>query len=270
VKSRIPHLPRTPRLLRAAFASTVAAALTALLVAGPTAARAEEVRVLAAGAAKHALERIAPEFERATGHRIAASYDTVGAQRDRVLAQPPGQAAGVVVLSDSALDQLAKANRLASAPRPIGQVVVALAVPAHAAPPALATAAQLREALLAAPSLAYADPARGATAGGHFAQVLDALGVREQVQSRITVLPFGVDVIQGVSQGRFALGVSQSSEILQHPEVRYAGPLPAPHGLATGYGAAMAADNAAARALLDFLSQPAAQAHWRESGFVAP
>src|SRR6478752_2758741 len=170
--------------------------------------RADEVRLLAAGAAKHAIEAIAPGFELASGHLLRASFDTVGAQRDRVLQAAPGTAADVVVLSESAVQQLQGAGRLTGAALPVGHVSVALAVPAHQPVPDLSDAAHLRAALLAAPSIAYADPARGATAGTHFARTVDALGIRDAVAHKATVLPFGVDVVEAVAQGRYALGVS--------------------------------------------------------------
>ncbi len=246
-----------------------AAACAALLILPWGHALADEVRVLAAGAAKHALERIAPAFEAATGHRVRAAYDTVGAQRDRVLREPRGAAADLVILSDAALRALGEAQRLLSQPPiPVGQVVVAIAVPSGAAAPDLDTPQAMRQALLSAPQIAYADPARGATAGTHFAKVLDALGIRTELEPRTVMLSFGVDVIQGVKEGRFALGVSQSSEILQHDGVRYAGALPAPYGLATAYGMALASDSGAAKALLEFLRTPQAQVQWRASGFV--
>ena len=241
--------------------------LAALLAS--TGLHAEEVRVLAAGAARHALEAMAPAFERATGHTLRASYDTVGAQRDRVLQAAPGAIADVVVLSDAALETLRTQGRLAAAPAVnIGRVVVALAVPAGAALPDLASADSLRLALLAAPSIAYADPARGATAGGHFAKVVEGLGLRDALQAKTTVLPFGVEVIDAVAHGRYALGVSQSSEIMQAAGVRFAGALPAPWQLSTGYGAALASDRPAGTQLLEFLATPAAGREFRSSGFV--
>src|SRR4051812_30439434 len=74
--------------------------LAALL---PSGALADDVRVAAAGAAKQAVEALAPAFEKASGHRVVASFDTVGAQRDRVLR---GERVDVTVLSDAALAQL--------------------------------------------------------------------------------------------------------------------------------------------------------------------
>jgi molybdate transport system substrate-binding protein len=230
---------------------------------------ADEVRVYAAGAAKHAVEAIAPAFQRVTGHTLSVSYDTVGALRERVLQAPLGQAADVVILSDAALTALRHAGRLHALPSwGIGRVVVALAVPRDAALPDLSSQEALRQTLLAAPSIAFADPARGATAGTHFAKVVDALGLTETLKSKITVLPFGVDVIRAVSEGKFALGVSQSSEIMQHPGIRFAGGLPAPHGLSTGYGAALANDNAAARQWLAFVATPESMRAFAGSGFV--
>ena len=135
---------------------------------------------------------------------------------------------------------------------------------------AFASTDGLRAALLAAKSIAYADPARGATAGAHFATVLQALGLREQLAARITVLPFGVDVIEAVAAGRFELGISQSSEIVQHAGVRYVGALPAPYGLATRYQAAALKGRTNGAALLRYLAGPAGQAASRKSGFAAP
>lgn len=231
---------------------------------------ADDVRVYAAGAAKHAVETLAPAFQKATGHTLKVSYDTVGALRDRVLQAPPGEAADVVILSDAALASLRAAGRLSDRPaQSVGRVVVAFAVKQGAPVPDLTSSDALRQALLAAPSIAYADPARGATAGTHFAKVVDALALREALQGKTSVLPFGVDVIAAVAEGRYALGISQSSEIMQHPDIRFAGPLPAPHGLSTGYGAALASQSAAAKQLLDFLGTAQAAREFTVSGFVA-
>jgi len=247
--------------------------VTGLLVlcAALSTAQADEVRVLAAGAAKAALERIAPEFSRQSGHSLRATFDTVGVQRDRVLNAAPGTVADVVILSTAAVTQLRSAGRLQSdAAQDIGAVAISLAVPQGAAVPDISSPEALKQTLLAAPSIAYADPARGATAGSHFAKVLDALNLRQTLQPRLTVLPFGVDVIKDVSRGNYALGVSQSSEILQHPGITLVGALPAPFALTTRYAAALASDQAAGRLLMQFLASDAAIQHFRNTGFLPP
>lgn len=241
-------------------------AVVVLVLATGGLAHADTVRVLAAGAAKAALEKIAPEFQRATGHTVSASFDTVGAQRDRVLKDEP---ADLVILSDSAIDQLAAAGRLPTLQRQaIGTVAVSLAVPAGAAVPDLSTPEALKQALQQAPTIAYADPARGATAGTHFDKVLLALGMKETLAPKLHVLPFGVDVIKDVSTGKYALGVSQSSEILQHEGIAMVGPLPEPYALTTAYSAAATSDQPAAKLLLQFLGTEPAMRQFRATGFL--
>ncbi len=149
-----------------------------------------DITVLAAGAAKKLVARIDAPFTQSTGHRIRATFDTVGAQRDKL---------GLIDTSTI---------------RNVGDLQVGLAVSANSIAPDISTPEALRKALLAAKSIAYDDPARGATAGTHVADVLSALGLNEQVSAKVAVLPFGVEVIEAVAAGRFELGVSQSSEIV--------------------------------------------------------
>jgi molybdate transport system substrate-binding protein len=234
-------------------------------------ARADEIRVLCAGAAKMALEAISPEFSRLTGHTLRASFDTVGAQRDRVLQGAPGTVADVVILSTAAISQLAKAGHLpAGEGIAIGVVSVSLAVPLGTPVPAISTPAQLKQVLTTASSIAYADPQRGATAGTHFDKVLREMGLYDTLRERLVVRPFGVDVIKDVSEGKYAIGVSQSSEILQHANIAMVGPLPAPYALITPYTAAVTSTQPAAKQLMDFLAGPAAMTSFRATGFLHP
>ena len=77
----------------------------------------------------------------------------------------------------------------------------------------------------------------------------------------MTVLPFGGDVVSGVAQGRFEIGVSQSSEIVSHPDVVLAGGLPAPFAHRTRYLAAKTPGaGPAADALLVLLAGPQGRA----------
>ena len=245
------------------------------LVVTTASATADDIRVFAAGAAKHAVDALAPAFHQATGHTLRASYDTVGALTGRVLQAKSGEVADIVILSDAALATLAAAGRLnpvgplAQQPtHSIGRVVVAVAVKQGTPLPDLSTPAKLEQALLAAPSIAYGDPVHGASAGTHFAKVIAVMNLEGVLKDKITVLPFGVDVITGVAQGRYAFGISQSSEIRQHPGISYAGSLPAPYALATGYSAALASDSVAARQFFTFLKGPQAMREFEASGFA--
>ena len=121
--------------------------------------------MLAAGAAQGVVRELEPIFASASGHKLDAVYDTVGALRDRVLA---GAAADVVILSEAGMAALIKGGKIDDrAATDLGSISVALAVRKGAAVPDVSSSPDaLKKALLAAASIAHADPARGATAGG--------------------------------------------------------------------------------------------------------
>jgi len=244
----------------------VIAAATALSVAA-SATRADTVRIYAAGAAQGVVLRLEPEFAQVSGHRLDTVFDTVGALRQRVLA---GETPDVVILSGAGMAALEQAGRIdAGSAADLGSIFVALAVRKGAAVPDVASSPDaLKRALLAAASIAHADPARGATAGTHFASVLQRLGLATELGARVTVLPFGGDVIEGVAQGRFEIGVSQSSEIIAHPGVTLAGGLPPPYQHRTRYLAAkVAGAGAGAEAFLQLLRGPHGRAALVALGF---
>jgi molybdate transport system substrate-binding protein len=194
-----------------------------------------EIKIFAAGATKEVEARISPVL-RSAGISVSTTYDTVGAFRDRVL---HGDRPDMVLLSDDALILLDNQHLLSGQREKIGSIAVALAVKRGSPIPDITTPDALKNALLQSKAIAYADPARGATAGTHFSKVLDSLGIRTQLGDRVGVLPFGIDVIDAVGTGRFELGASQSSEIALHPEVSLVGPLPVPYALTTNYSGAL-------------------------------
>lgn len=237
-----------------------------LAMCGPAAAAAETLRVFAAGAAQGVLLRLEPELAKAAGAKLDTLFDTVGALRDRVLAGDP---VDLVVLSEAGVAVLEKAGKIAGSPKAdIGTISVALAVRKGAPVPDLATSASLKAALLAAKTIAHADPARGATAGTHFARVLEQLGIANELKGRITVVPFGVEGIAGVARGQFEMAVSQSSEIVADPGVVLAGPLPAPFAHRTRYVAVQPlGGKPQASAALAFLRTAGARTVFAQFGF---
>jgi molybdate transport system substrate-binding protein len=133
--------------------------------------------------------------------------------------------------------------------------------------PDISTVDALKQTLQQAKSIAHADGARGATTGAHFAKTIDQLGLRETLQPKLIVLPFGVEVIEKVAAGHYELGASQSSEIVPHDAVTYVGDLPAPFALRTPYKAGVVHNSAAGERLLKFLSTPAGFDAFQASGF---
>ena len=231
----------------------------------PALASAADVRILAAGATQAGVEALLSGFGQAEGSSVQASYDTVGALRDRVL---KGEMPDLVVLSDAAVDALAARGLIRDGDRrEIGLVVVGLAVRQGAPLPDITTADALRRTLLAAASIGSADAAHGATSGAQFDLTVDKLGIRAQIAAKTTVLPTGGEVLRGVAAGRFDIGVSQSSEIMPVAGVTFVGGLPAPFDLRTPYAIAVLGGSEQGRRLMRYLDSAAAHAAFEKSGF---
>src|ERR1035437_1549354 len=62
-----------------------------------------EIKVLAAEAFKPAFDDIAPEFERASGHKVTVAYATAGVLRNRIRG---GEPADVAIMPKSTFDPL--------------------------------------------------------------------------------------------------------------------------------------------------------------------
>lgn len=258
-----------PYRLPSGWGSSAGLLLAVALAGGSSlnARAAETIRILAAGAVQGAVLRLEPAITTAASARLDVVFDTVGALRDRVLG---GDAADVVILSEAGLAALEKAGRIAGPAVDLGSISVALAVRKGARVPDIASPEALKQVLLSAVSVAHADPARGATAGAHFARVIEQLGIAKDVGARVTVLPFGGDVIEEVARGRFELGVSQSSEIVAHPGVTLVGRLPAPYDRRTRYLAAkLIGAEGGADDVLAVLQTPTARSVLATFGFEA-
>src|ERR1700688_1798016 len=76
-----------------------------------TGADAGEIRMLCSGAMRPALAELAPQFERATEHKLTIAYVGTNVIRDRVLA---GEAIDVVILAGPTLDEVIKQSKLAA------------------------------------------------------------------------------------------------------------------------------------------------------------
>lgn len=221
--------------------------------------------LLAAGAVKTAIEALLAAPGAWQGARPRVVFGTVGALRDRILAREPCDA---TVLSAEAIALLVARGLIDPATVvPLGVTGVGLAAGAGVAVGPIDTEAGLVAALRAAPSIAWADPASGATAGRHFAAVLERLGLAEHVRAKSLMVQFGVEAVAACARGEAALAVSQATEILGVPGVRLVGLLPPPHALETAYAVAAPRACAAAAAIAATLTGPAGRAALAAIGF---
>jgi molybdate transport system substrate-binding protein len=233
-----------------------AALLLAAMAFTGSRAAAADIKVLTAGAFKQIVVALAPEFEKQTGHKVAIENETVGALVKKI---EGGEAFDVTFLSPGAVDDLVKKGKVADGSRVnIARVGVGVMVKEGAPKPDVATVEAFKQAVLAAKSVAYIDPASGGSSGIYVAKLLEQLGIADQVKPKAK-LKQGGHVADLIASGEAELGIHQISEIVPDKGVTLIGPLPKEIQNYTTYAAGVASaakDKDAAMALVRFLSGP--------------
>jgi molybdate transport system substrate-binding protein len=229
-----------------------------------TMAHAEPINVLSGGAAKSFIEPLAATFP---GHTVKLEFQPMG-KLTRSLAD--GYPADMVVVTSEVLDQVREKTLIQQA-KPIARVGIGVAVHESAKSPDLSTVEAFKKTLLAAKSVVYIDPKVG-TSGKHVAEILQRLGIAEQVNRKATFGQGGY-ITEPVGRGEIELGIHQISEILPVKGVKLAGPLPAELQKYTVYVAVPVTQSSKQQAVSDLirhLSGPAARERLAQAGYTAP
>lgn len=222
--------------------------------------------MLAAGATEGPLTELIPEFVLASGHEVDIAFGTVGSLRDRFVA---GETPDAIALSTVVLEALEKDGRLVPGSRiEFGRATCGVAIRDGFLTPDISTPEKFKNALLAARSVAQTDPAQGGSSGIYFAKLLERMGIAGEMKDKLLYGKAGRDVGMLVRELRAELGVTFTSEFIPIEGLRVVGNFPKEYEFVNGYGAAIPLGAAAepARALLSFLTAPAAKATFKAYG----
>ncbi len=214
---------------------------------------------MTSGAFTAAYLEVIPEFERSTGNKIVTAYgasmgnapDSIPSRLDR------GEAVDVVILADSALDELIKHGKVMAGSRvDLVRSSIGMAVRAGAPKPDISTVDALKRTLLEAKSIAFSASASGVYLSH---ELFPLLGIAGEIQTKCMKIPSG-PVGVAVARGDAEIGFQQISELLPVRGIDYVGPLPAEVQKITVFSAGIAVGAKhpdAARALIKFLASPA-------------
>lgn len=231
------------------------------------AAMADSVTIYSGGAVKSALTEAASAFEKQKGTKIEIEFHPMGPLTKKLAA---GSIPDIVILTREVMDKEEKTPALAGRPQTeVGRVEIGVAVQQDAPAPDISTPEAFKNALLAAKSIVYIDPARG-TSGKHLAGVFERLGVAEALKPK-TTLGSGGYVVEPVGRGEIELGIHQIPEILPVKGVKLVGPLPAALQKETVYVGAVTASarNATdAQNFLAYLRTSEVRSIFAEKGFI--
>jgi molybdate transport system substrate-binding protein len=222
-------------------------------------ANAAEIKVLNALGFKDVTDDLGPKFERASKHKLAIKYGTLG---EIVKLVRGGETADVVIIPRQGIDDLVKDGKAAA-----GDVTVlassniVVVVRKGAPKPDVSSPDALKRALLAAKSITYGNPADGGASGIHFSKVLDRLGIAKEMKAKTIYSKPGRDTGDLVAGGKAELGVNQRQVLAPVAGIEVAGPLPGDLQASTVFAVAImggAKNTAAAKALVNFLRTPEA------------
>ena len=241
-------------LLSAAFIMTPAASL-----------QATELKVIAGGSMTASMNALAAPFEKASGHKLSIHFDSTPNIIARVNSGTPFDV--VVVPVDVFKDAAAKARFAPGPTTDIARVSYGVIVRAGAPKPDISTPDAFKNAMLAAPSIAFL-PA--SAAGAYITKVFERLGIAEEMKAKTKAQGAPGQIAPAVAKGEAELGVFLMN-VLVAPGVELVGLFPGDLQQELVFTSAVAADTKeadAAKALIDYLKTPEATAIIKAAGMT--
>jgi molybdate transport system substrate-binding protein len=217
-------------------------------------AAADEVTLVAPGGMRCPIDRMVPDFERKTGHKVKPTIGAGGATHQQVVR---GEAFDVPIVQPPYQDVIASGNVVTGSETPLATVAIVVAVKKGHPRPDISTPDAVKKMLLAAKAISYPDGAggRGGAAGVSFDDTQKKMGIFDEMQPKVKRVQ-GVSLMKLLTQGDIDVAVTFASEI-DDPDVDVIGPLPraisTPTGL-VGFVSSHAKAPEAAKALLSYLS----------------
>jgi len=245
----------------------LASLIVACAVAASAAmARADEVTLVAPGGIQAAVQQLIPGFEKATGHKVKATFGSGLGTKKQVADGVPFD---VPIIQPPYTEVVASGNVVVNSATPLADVAVGVAVRTGQRKPDISTPDAVRKLLLSVASFSYPDPSGGAAAGVSFTKTLQEMGIYDQVKSKIHLSRGGAAAMEAVAKNEVEIGLTFYSEILTEPGIEAVGVLPAsisPRTSLVAFVGAKAKNADAARALVKYLSSPEAAATYRKVG----
>ena len=242
----------------------VGPALAVMLLTGN--ARSADIRVFSGGAPQDALRHLAPEFERATGHRVEFTFQLVTEIQRKLAA---GERTDLIMLPVPLITATEKTVPLRTEGRIVlARVGIGVIVRQGTTPPDISTAEAVRKMLLNARAIAWSDPST--PVGGHLNRAIAQLGIADEVRPKLIIKAAIHGGAELVAKGEADFGLYLVSEVQTAKGITLVGLLPPPLQSFVVYGTAVPTYNAtpeAALAFVKFISDPSRGERWKAAGF---
>ena len=248
-------------------------AVVMLALGGSHAARAQtEITLLAPGPlGRENIDKLVTNFEKKTGNKVKVTYgqgsrDTAPYGTRQLVAR--GQALDVSIIFAPYPQAVKSGNVDPKTATTLARIVLGVTVKKGAAKPDISTTAAVKKTLLAAKSIVIVDPAQG-TLGGEAMDALKKLGLVEQMKPKMKIVPGSGEAEDAVAKGEAELFIGPQVSDKLRDGVDLVGGLPRAVSTpvdAVGYVSTKAKDPKAAKALLQYLASPEAEAAYKAAG----
>jgi len=268
-----------------AMKNVCSAIVVIVLVGGgwESASAQSEMTLLAVGPMRAPTQKIVDNFEAKTGRKVKVTYGN-GAETRRTVAK--GQPLDVSIIIAPFPGAIASGAIVPGSARMVASILTAVGVPKGRPRPDISTPAAFKKALLAAKSIGYEDPDFTVAGQGPW-EALNKLGIADQVATKSqvelgpgaqgvspTATNNAIKTSKRLEDGDIDIGMLMLSDMLpEKDKYDIVGVLP--RSISTpvpvvGFISTHASDPAGARALLEYLASPEAQAIWKEAGYGSP
>jgi molybdate transport system substrate-binding protein len=235
----------------------------AIVLLGATTAQPADINVISSAAVKDVLVELVPAFEKVNGHNVTVTWAGTEAITRRI---GDGEIVDLVLIAAPNIDKLIADGKLAAGSRAdVARSGIGVALRSGLPRPEISSGDALKQAVLAARSVAYSS----GPSGFYLADLFKRMGIADQIKDKVKQTPSGVQVGEVVARGEADLGFQQVSELLHLKGIQYLGPLPADIQHVTVFSAGLhtaAPAPDAARALVRFLTSPEAAPTIRNAG----
>jgi len=233
-----------------------------VLLAQGLAVEAAEIKVIVGSGMRPVWEKLAPEFERITGHRLHTWYGINATIKRRMEASEPFD---LFVSGQSGVEEYTRQGKIAADTHvEIARVGMGVGTRAGTPKPDISSVDAFKRTLLNAKSVIYAP---GGAVGIHLLRVLEHLGIAEELKARS--IPVTGGVVQALADGKGELGFAFTNSFLSVRGVELVGPFPPELQRYNVYAAGVATnaeEPEAAMTLIRFLRSSAAIAVIKAEG----
>jgi molybdate transport system substrate-binding protein len=212
-------------------------------------ASAADVRVLSSNAMREAMLAAAPDFEKASGHKVSMEF--VGSVDILKRLRAGDRSADIIMLQNSSIDELTAEGLVAKGSRTdIARSLVGVAVRAGAPRPDISSGDALKRTLLKTKSIVVSS----GPSGVYMLALFEKMGIPRDHYKQLAV---GVQTGQWVARGEAELCFQQVSELLPVKGIDVLGSLPSDVQHVTVFSAGLHSASPhpqAAKALLQYLA----------------